>query len=116
MRIFLTTSSLAVLATGEACETPEWVVQRFLVDQGIDPEESWYSDYARNKRWYADVTEVERDRLVLCCAWAGDNIFSQRYDGQHSRSGGFGPSMYDVVMREAKLMWRTADRLAAVEP
>lgn len=111
MRIFLTTGSLSILTTAEVCDTPPWVAERFL--PGQDPDAFEPSKHARNKRWHAEVTEEERDRLVLLCCWAGDNLFSQRYDGQYSRSGGFGPSMYDVVMSEARLMWRTGDRLAA---
>lgn len=112
MRVFLTRNALLTLVTAEVCDTPSWVAERFL--PGIDHEDDWWSQYARNKRWHAEVTDEERDRLVLLCAWAGDNLFSQRYDGQYSRDGGFGPSMYDVLMTEAKLMWRTADRLRAV--
>lgn len=112
MRIFLTTRSLSILETGEESPTPEWVVPRFL---GELAGTNWFMEHARNKRFHAEVTEEERDRLVLVCAWAGDNLFSSRYDGQYSRHGGFGPSYYDVVMAEAKLMWRTADRLARLD-
>ena len=112
MRIFLTTRALSILETGEVCVTPEWVVPRFLGDLAGT---YWFMEVANNKRFYAECTEEERDKLVLACAWAGDNLFSSRYDGQYSRHGGFGPSYYDVIMTEAKLMWRTADRLAKVQ-
>lgn len=112
MRVFVTRNALSILVTAEECDTPDWVAERFL--PGVDVGYSWWAEYANNKRFYAEVTDEERDRLVLCCAWAGDNIFSQRHDGHYSRSGGFGPSMHDVLVREAKLMWRTADRLAAL--
>lgn len=96
-----------ILQTGEACVTPEWVVERFL---GSEPEDWWWQKVANNKRFYAEVTETERDQLVLACAWAGDNLFSRRYD-YHDSGGAFGPSNYQLSMTEANLMWRTARRL-----